>query len=40
VVLIEAPPALVSHLGDLAAQLTSEDAKPRKLRLRDGRWLS
>ena len=40
VVLIDAPPALVSHLGDLAAQLSSEDSKPRKLRLRDGRWLS
>ncbi|MEO6801210.1 MAG: hypothetical protein ABI178_14825 [Rhodanobacter sp.] len=39
VVLIDAPPALVSHLGNLAAPLTSEDGKPRKLRLRDGRWL-
>lgn len=40
VVLIDTPPALIAHLGDLAAQLSSEDAKPRKLRLRDGRWLS
>ncbi|HZX72539.1 MAG TPA: hypothetical protein VFE77_17210 [Rhodanobacter sp.] len=40
VVLIDAPPALVSHLGNLAVQLNSEDGKPRQLRLRDGRWLA
>lgn len=40
VVLVDAPPALVSHLGDLATQLSSEDGRPRKLRLRDGRWLA
>lgn len=40
VVLVDAPPALVAHLGDLAAAVSSEDGKPRHLRLRDGRWLT
>ena len=39
VVLIDAPAALVEHLGDLAVHLGSEDSQPRRLRLRDGRWL-
>ncbi len=40
VVLIDAPSALVAHLGDLAALVSSEDGEPRSLRLRDGRWLT
>jgi len=40
VVLVDAPQALVAHLGDLAAQVSTEDGKPRQLRLRDGRWLT
>ncbi len=40
VVLLDAPPALVAHLGDLAVQISSEEDKPRNLRLRDGRWLA
>ena len=40
VVLVDAPPALAAHLGDLAAQVSTEDSKPRQLRLRDGRWLT
>ena len=40
VVLIDAPVALVEHLGELAVHLNSEDSQPRRLRLRDGRWLS
>ncbi len=40
VVLVDAPPALAAHLGDLAALVSSEDGKPRSLRLRDGRWLT
>lgn len=40
VVLVDAPPALVSHLGDVVAWVSSEDDKPRNLRLRDGRWLT
>jgi hypothetical protein len=40
VVLVDAPPALAAHLGDLAAQVSTEDGKPRNLRLRDGRWLT
>ncbi|MGN6707612.1 MAG: hypothetical protein ACTHJO_16325 [Rhodanobacter sp.] len=40
VVLVDAPPALAAHLGDLAAQVSTEDGKPRQLRLRDGRWLT
>lgn len=39
VVLIDAPPALVEHLGELAARVGGEDSQPRQLRLRDGRWL-
>jgi hypothetical protein len=39
VVLINAPDALVGHLGALAERLNSEDNQPRRLRLRDGRWL-
>ncbi len=40
VVLLDAPPALSAHLGDLAVRLDSEDSQPRRLRLRDGRWLA
>lgn len=40
VVLIDAPPALTEHLGELAVHLSGEDSQPRRLRLRDGRWLS
>jgi hypothetical protein len=39
VVLIDAPVALAEHLGELAVHLGSEDSQPRRLRLRDGRWL-
>ena len=39
VVLIDAPASLVEHLGELAVHLGSEDSQPRRLRLRDGRWL-
>jgi hypothetical protein len=39
VVLIDAPAALAEHLGALAVRLSSEDSQPRRLRLRDGRWL-
>ncbi|MGY3038550.1 hypothetical protein ACVWWQ_000137 [Rhodanobacter sp. TND4EL1] len=39
VVLIDAPAALAEHLGDLAVRLGSDDSLPRRLRLRDGRWL-
>ncbi|MEO9080398.1 MAG: hypothetical protein ABI268_13945 [Rhodanobacter sp.] len=40
VVLLDAPPALSTHLGDLAVRLSSEDSQSRRLRLRDGRWLA
>jgi hypothetical protein len=40
VVLIDVPVALVEHLGDLVEHLGSEDCQPRRLRLRDGRWLT
>jgi hypothetical protein len=40
VVLIDAPPALAEHLGELAVHLSGEDSQPRRLRLRDGRWLT
>ncbi|MFI4958403.1 MAG: hypothetical protein ACHP7C_04500 [Lysobacterales bacterium] len=39
VVLIDAPAALAEHLGEVAVRLSSEDCLPRRLRLRDGRWL-
>ncbi|WP_189440000.1 hypothetical protein [Rhodanobacter panaciterrae] len=39
VVLIDAPASLAEHLGELAVRLSSEDSQPRRLRLRDGRWL-
>lgn len=39
VVLISPPAALVEHLGDLADHLRYDNAKPRHLRMRDGRWL-
>jgi hypothetical protein len=39
VVLIDAPVALAEHLGELATHLNSEDSQPKRLRLRDGRWL-
>jgi hypothetical protein len=37
-VLIDAPAALVEHLGEHAVRL-SGNSQPRRLRLRDGRWL-
>jgi hypothetical protein len=39
VVLIDVPAALAEHLGELAVRLNSADSSPRRLRLRDGRWL-
>lgn len=39
VVLIDVPSTLVEHLGELAMRVDSEDSQPRRLRLRDGRWL-
>ena len=39
VVLIDVPVALVEHLGELAMRLNSTDSSPKRLRLRDGRWL-
>jgi len=39
VVLIDAPVALVEHLSELAVRVGGEDSQPRRLRLRDGRWL-
>jgi hypothetical protein len=39
VVLIDAPAALVEHLGDQAVYLNSRESQSRRLRLRDGRWL-
>ena len=39
VVLIDIPTALVEHLGELAVHLSDADSQPRRLRLRDGRWL-
>ena len=39
VVLIDVPIALVEHLGELAVRLNSTDSSPKRLRLRDGRWL-
>lgn len=40
VVLIDVPPSLAEHLGELAEHLGSEDCQKRRLRLRDGRWLT
>ena len=40
VVLIDVPAALADHLGELAVRLNSADSSPRRLRLRDGRWLA
>jgi hypothetical protein len=40
VVLIDAPAALADHLGELAVRLDSVDSAPKRLRLRDGRWLA
>ncbi|TAL84189.1 MAG: hypothetical protein EPN74_12430 [Rhodanobacter sp.] len=40
IVLIDVPPALTAHLADLAVPMDSEDGRPPRLRLRDGRWLS
>lgn len=39
VVVIDAPATLIEHLGKVAARVSSEDSQPRRLRLRDGRWL-
>jgi hypothetical protein len=40
VVLIDAPAALADHLAELAVCLNSFDGAPKRLRLRDGRWLA
>jgi hypothetical protein len=40
VVLIDAPAALAEHLGEFAVRLNSVDSTPKRLRLRDGRWLA
>ena len=40
VVLIDAPTTLVAYLGELAAPVSCEGGKPRRLRLRDGRWIA
>ena len=40
VVLLNAPKALVEQLGDLIANIDSEQERRQRLRLRDGRWLS
>lgn len=39
VVLIDAPAALAEHLGELAVHIDGGRDQPRRLRLRDGRWL-
>lgn len=39
VVLIDPPAALIEHLGELAVRMNSADSSPKRLRLRDGRWL-
>ena len=39
VVLLDASPALVDHLGDLAFHLKGQPDAPLRPRLRDGRWL-
>jgi hypothetical protein len=38
-VLLDASPALVDHLGDLAFHLKGQPDAPLRPRLRDGRWL-
>ena len=39
VVLLDAPPALIDHLGDAAFRLKGQPDSPQRPRLRDGRWL-
>lgn len=39
VVLISPPATLVEHLGELAVHLRYNSSSPRRLRMRDGRWL-
>jgi hypothetical protein len=39
VVLIDAPAALIEHMGEQAVHLGSEDGQLRRLRLRDGHWM-
>ncbi|MEO5829865.1 MAG: hypothetical protein ABIQ36_04790 [Rhodanobacter sp.] len=39
VVLIDVLPTLAEHLGEIAIRVDAEDSQPRRLRLRDGRWL-
>lgn len=39
VVLMDTPAALGEHLGALAVHLDCGDSRPRRPRLRDGRWL-
>jgi hypothetical protein len=39
VVLLDPPPALAAHLGELAARLGCDSHPPQRLRLRDGRWV-
>lgn len=40
VVLLDPPDALSEHLGELAEHLDDVDRRPRRLRLRDGRWMA
>jgi hypothetical protein len=40
VVLVDAPAALVEHLGELAATIKGPSHAPQRPRLRDGRWLT
>ncbi|WP_158884314.1 hypothetical protein [Rhodanobacter sp. L36] len=39
VVLIDAPAALIEHLGEQVVRLGGEDGSPRRPRLRDGHWV-
>ena len=39
VVLLDASPALVDHLGDMAMRMKGQPDAPLRPRLRDGRWL-
>lgn len=40
VVLLDAPQALIDHLGETAARISSELNLPVRPRLRDGRWVT
>ena len=39
VVLLDASPALIDHLGDMAMRMKGQPDAPLRPRLRDGRWL-